>query len=261
MQKGQLSPICALQCPPLGRFFSLLFIAVLLSSCGAPSVSGPKQSLKQDQWGHRPGPQGFHTVIIDAGHGGKDSGALGVVRGSKEKDLALDTAKRLKRKLGSDFRVVMLRSGDQFVDLNRRVAKANRYESAILVSLHFNSSRSSRPRGPETYYWRVDSHGLATRIQSELEKVSPGRQRSRGLVRRRLRMTRNPRIPCVLVEFGYLTHPSEGKLCTKANYKNQLADAMARALITQQQKGDAGTGRKPRAIYKPLSKESDPPGS
>ena len=233
---------------------------LVLSSCGASSPSGPRQSLKRDTLGHRPGPQGFRTVIIDAGHGGKDSGAVGR-HGSVEKKLALDTAKRLQRKLRGKFKVVMVRSGDRFVDLDKRVAKANRYSSAILVSLHYNSSRSRRTKGPETYYWRVDSYSLAKRIQRELEKVSPGRERSRGLVRRRLRLTRNPKIPSVLVELGYITNSSEARRCISSGYRDRLADAVAKAIIAQHAHGDQGMGRLPRAINKPLSKESDPPGS
>jgi len=148
--------------------------------------------------GHRPGPMGFKTIIIDAGHGGRDSGAIGRANGAIEKRLAMDTAERLKKKLDPHFNVVLLRKSDKFVDLNDRVAFANRYESAILLSLHYNSGPSFL-RGPETYYWRVDSYSLARRIQWGLEKVSPQENRNRGLVRRRLRLTRNPVIPSVLI--------------------------------------------------------------
>jgi len=235
---------------------------LLISSCGVPSSSGSSgQSLKRDALGHRPGPKGFRTVVIDAGHGGRDSGAKGHIRGAVEKDLALDTAKRLKRKLGGQFKVVMVRNRDRFVDLDKRGALANRYNSAILVSLHYNSSRSRRTRGPETYYWRVDSYSLAHRIQKELEKVSPYKVRSRGLVRRRLRLTRNPKIPSVLVELGYITNSTEARLCVSPSYRDKLADAVARAIVAQRDYGDEGTGRLPRPIHKPLSKESDPPGS
>jgi N-acetylmuramoyl-L-alanine amidase len=235
---------------------------LFISSCGVSSSSGVSgQSLKRDALGHRPGPKGFRTVVIDAGHGGRDSGAKGYIRGAVEKDLALDTAKRLKRKLGGQFKVVMVRNRDQFVDLDKRVALANRYNSAILVSLHYNSSRSRRTRGPETYYWRVDSYSLARRIQKELEKVSPYKVRSRGLVRRRLRLTRNPKIPCVLVELGYITNSTEARRCVSPSYRDKLADAVARAIVAQRDYGDEGSGRLPRPINKPLSKESDPPGS
>lgn len=216
-------------------------------------------SLRRDYWGHRPGPQGFTTVIIDAGHGGRDSGAR--AHGKQEKTLALDTAHRLKRKLTGHFNVIMTRSSDRFVDLDRRVKQANRHDSAVLVSLHYNSSRSRRSRGPETYYWRVDSHGIAKRIQRNLEKATVSSRRSRGLVRRRLRLTRNSQIPSVLVEFGYLSNRSDARAAGSSSYRDRVAAAVANALITQKRIGDAGTGRLPRPINKPPSKATDARGS
>ena len=236
-----------------------LFCCVLCG-CAAPSVQAQKQSLKRDALGHRPGPMGFKTVIIDAGHGGHDSGAQGRAKGAVEKKLALDTAERLKKKLDGKFKVILLRGNDKFVDLDDRVAFANRYESAILVSLHYNSGPSSL-RGPETYYWRVDSYSLARRIQWEMEKVSPKEHGNRGLVRRRLRLTRNPVIPSVLVELGYLSNASEVQLCVQSSYRDKMASAVARAIVAQNAKGDQGTGKLPPPINKPLSRASDPPGS
>lgn len=215
-------------------------------------------SLSQSYWGHRPGPRGFKTVIIDAGHGGHDSGALG--RGVREKDVALDTARRLRSKLQGSFNVVMVRDSDRFVDLDKRVSLANRYSSAILISIHYNhSSRSTR--GPETYYWRVDSYGLAKRLQREMAIVSPSEYGSRGQVRRRLRLTRNTRIPSVLVEIGYLSNSSDARLSRSSSYREKMADAMARAIRRQAQIGDAGLGPLPRPINAPVSRPTDAPGS
>ena len=233
----------------------LAILSVVVCSCGVSSSPSHKQSLKRDALGHRPGPMGFRTVIIDAGHGGKDSGAIGRSY-AVEKKLALDTAKRLKRKLRGKFKVVLLRRNDKFIDLDDRVAFANRYKSAILVSLHYNSGPRSI-RGPETYYWRVDSYSLAHRIQREIRKVSPREHGNRGLIRRRLRLTRNPVIPSVLVELGYLSNASEAKLCMKSSYRNKLASAVAHAIIEQSAKGDHGTGKLPRPINMPLSRGSD----
>jgi len=243
----------------------LLAVMAGFSSCsptvnqGQEQTGRQKQSLTPDAWGHRPGPQGFTTVVIDAGHGGHDSGAIG--HGLSEKALALDTAARLKKKLSSQFKVVMLRSGDRFIDLDERVKMASRYSSAVFVSLHYNSSPSSSVRGPETYYWRVDSYGLATRIQKNMEQVAGGKYTSRGKVRRRLRLTRNPKIPCVLVEFGYLSNSSDARAVRSSAYRDRMASAVADAIIAQRNKGDAGTGQRPKPLNQPLSRPTDPPGS
>src|SRR5437660_5663912 len=80
----------------------------------------------------------FNTVVVDAGHGGKDSGAYRRY-GPPEKIVALDVAQRLNRKLReSQLKTVMTRSSDVFIDLKDRVAVEYAQQNAILVSIYFN---------------------------------------------------------------------------------------------------------------------------
>ncbi|MEI6176952.1 MAG: N-acetylmuramoyl-L-alanine amidase [Verrucomicrobiota bacterium] len=230
-----------------------LVITAFLASCAGPAT---RSSSGHDAWGHRPGPRGFKTVIVDAGHGGRDAGATSRHTGQKEKDLTLDMVKRIKSELGGSFRTVLMRGNDTFVDLDDRVIGANRFGDAILISMHFNSGPSN-VRGPETYYWRVDSHGLATRLQHAMTAASPVESSNRGLVRRRLRLTRNPEIPCVLLEGGYLSHPEESRLIANSGYRQKLASAIASAIRTQAAIGDAGTGPLPSPLTEPPSRASD----
>ena len=235
---------------------SFSLTALLVSCATPPPGSAAGSSAGRDVYGHRLGPRGFKTVIIDAGHGGKDSGAVSRTTGQQEKDLALDTAKRIANDLRRDFRVVMMRSDDTFVDLDERVSRANRYGDAILVSMHYNSGPSSI-RGPETYYWRVDSHGLAVRCQQAMKRVCPAEIGNRGLVRRRIRLTRNPEIPCLLLEGGYLSNAAESQLVSAAGYRQKLATAIATAIRMQAAVGDAGTGPLPRPLNAPPSRPTD----
>ena len=198
---------------------------------------------------------GFRAVVIDAGHGGKDRGAYSPHTGAKEKDLALDMARRLKRELPG-WQTVLMRDGDVFVDLDDRVDFANHHGNAILVSLHFNDGPSGIS-GPETYYWRVDSYSLARRIQQHLAAVVPGESGNRGLVRRRLRLTRNPDIPCVLVECGYLSNAAEAHRIADPGYRQALADAIADAIKEQSAHGDAGMGPLPPPLNAPPSRPTD----
>jgi len=225
----------------------LLALSLLLSAC---SIGGGST------WGDRPGPKGFSTVIIDAGHGGKDSGARSRSTGQMEKTLALDIAQRLATELRGKFRVVFMRNSDVFVPLDERAQRASRYGDGILLSIHLNSG-PRRIAGPETYWWRVDSYSLARRLQSNLAAVVPGESGNRGLVRRRLRLTRNPTIPCVLVECGYLSNASEAKRLSSASYRSTLAHALATAITQQSIHGDAGMGTLPKPIYAPPSKATD----
>ena len=233
--------------------FALLTLVFALSSCSVPS--GPASSSTRDELGHRPGPAHFRTVIIDAGHGGKDSGAVSPHTRQREKDLTLDTARHLQSQLGSQFRVVMMRDADTFVDLDERAARASQYGDAILLSIHYNSGPSSL-HGPETFFWRVDSHGLAVRAQRALSSVA-GSGNSRGLVRRRLRLTRNPTIPCLLVECGYLSNLAEARRCADPGYRQHLAAALAQAIRAQADLGDAGTGPLPPPLNAPPSRATD----
>ncbi|WP_051946466.1 N-acetylmuramoyl-L-alanine amidase [Verrucomicrobium sp. BvORR106] len=228
--------------------FRLLGAALLglLAACQTAS--------HQEIYGNKPGPKGFSTVVLDAGHGGKDSGAR--ARGQMEKELTLDIAQRVKKELAGDFRVVMIRDGDQFVDLDDRVRKANRYDGGVLVSVHFNYG-PRRLAGPETYWWRVDSSSLARRLHQNLMSACSVESGNRGLVRRRLRLTRNPEIPCVLVECGYLTNAREAALLKTPEYRAKLARAIANALKDQKRHGDAGMGPLPAPIIAPPSKGSD----
>lgn len=231
----------------------------LLASCSGPTLAQGGGSYGRDYWGHRPGPKGFKTVIIDAGHGGRDPGAVSRTTGQKEKDLTLEMAQRIRKELGG-FKTVLMRSDDTFVDLDDRVKFANRYGDAVLVSMHFNAG-PAHIRGPETYYWRVDSHGLAVRLQRAMENTSPAESANRGLVRRRLRLTRNPEIPCVLIEGGYLSNARESQLIQNPAYRQKLASAIAGAIRSQSANGDAGTGSLPKPINAPPSRPTDAPGS
>ena len=194
----------------------------------------------------------FSTVVVDAGHGGKDSGEH--PRGRQaEKDLALDTALRLASLLReAGLKTVLTRSDDTFVELDERVAIVDRYGSdAILVSIHYNASGSSASRGLETYFWRPDSQGLATRVQRNV--LSETGQSNHGVIRRVLRLTHNPREPAILVEAGYLTNGTDYALATSADYRHKVAEGIADGIVEQREKGDADIQRLPPVVsYRPV---------
>ena len=206
---------------------------------------------------------GFTTVVLDAGHGGKDNGGTSR-RGSNpfqlEKNLTLDTAKRVRDLLRrSGFRVVMMRDGDYFIELDDRVARANKEgRNAILVSIHYNATANSSAKGAEAYFWRADSHGLATRIESHL--VSATGENYGGVIRRRLRLTRNPDIRCVLCECAYLTNPQENARVADPNARQQIAEGIATGIVEQSRLGDEGIPSVPE-IWAPLSRAEDARGS
>jgi len=201
----------------------------------------------------------FSTVVIDPGHGGKDSGGVSGQRAPiflKEKDLTLETAKLVQAQLRrAGVRVVMMREDDHFVELDDRVRFANQQgRGAVLVSIHYDAVPNQAMQGAKTFYWRADSHGLATRIQQQL--VASTGETDQGMMRRRLRLTRNPEIPCVLCECAYITNPGEARKVATESYRERIAHGIAQGILEERKLGDAGIAPVPE-IYAPLSKGSD----
>jgi N-acetylmuramoyl-L-alanine amidase len=201
----------------------------------------------------------FSTVVLDAGHGGKDSGGVSGQRAPiflKEKDLTLETAKLVEAELRrAGMRVIMMREDDHFVELDDRVRFANRQgRGAVLVSIHYDAVPNQAMHGAKTFYWRADSHGLATRIQQQL--VASTDETDQGVMRRRLRLTRNPEIPCVLCECAYITNPAEARKVATESYRQRIAHGIAQGILEERKLGDAGIAPVPE-IYAPLSKGSD----
>src|SRR4051794_10081848 len=146
--------------------FSLIRLVLLLSLLGMLSACSSLRLISA-----RNTSKTFSTVVVDAGHGGKDSGAYRRT-GPAEKIVALDVARRLERKLReSQLKTVMTRSSDVFIPLEQRVAIENSQKNAIFVSIHFNDSRRRGIKGFETYYHSNDSVQLARRIQDKLMTI------------------------------------------------------------------------------------------
>src|SRR5437016_7871301 len=202
---------------------SLLAFSGLLAACA--TGRGPSEV------GTRNTSSSFNTVVVDAGHGGKDNGAYRTFGGA-EKIATLDVAKRLSRKLReSDFKIVMTRSTDVFIPLEQRVATENAQKNSIFVSIHFNDSRRRGIHGFETYYHSTNSIDLAHRIQSKLMTIP--HSANRGVHSANFRVLRLAKYPAVLVECGFLSNRLEGGEARDAEYREALADRIADAIVEQ----------------------------
>jgi N-acetylmuramoyl-L-alanine amidase len=171
----------------------------------------------------------FETVVVDAGHGGRDSGALRR-HAPPEKAVALDVALRVDRKLRqSHLKTVLTRANDTFIPLDNRVAIGNEQKNSIFVSIHFNDSRRRGVEGVETYYHSPYAYNLAAAIERNLSTL-PGTV-NRGVHPARFRVLRNARYPSVLVECGYLSNRSEARDVAGAGYRDKLAEKIAEAIV------------------------------
>src|SRR6058998_1427536 len=203
----------------VNRIITIGFVA-LLPACASMRTPAVKNTTKT-----------FTTVVVDAGHGGKDNGAYRRFGGA-EKIATLDVAQRLDRKLReSEMKTVMTRSSDVFISLDERVAIENSQKNAIFVSIHFNDSRRRGIHGFETYYHSGDSFDLANRIQGKLMTIP--HSANRGVHTANFRVLRLAYYPAVLVECGFLSNRSEGNQARDWEYRELLADRIAEAIVEQ----------------------------
>ena len=227
------------------RIVTLAFV-VSLAACSTVGTPGVKNTTKT-----------FTTVVVDAGHGGKDSGAYRR-SGPPEKMVTLDVAQRLERRLReSQIKTVMTRDSDVFIPLNDRVAMENAQKNAIFVSIHFNDSRKRKTRGFETYYHSSASFDLANQVQQKLMTIP--NSANGGVHTANFRVLRLANCPAVLVECGYLSNRAEGNQTRDSEYRELLADRIAEAIV--EQRYGAGVYRSPPQVAAQLRPQVEPASS
>jgi N-acetylmuramoyl-L-alanine amidase len=209
------------------------------------------------------------TVILDAGHGGIDSGATGAL--GKEKDATLDVVIRAKKLLQENgYQVRCTRVTDFLVPLEKRAQFANRHTNAIFVSVHFNKSNRGEATGLETYclaprgvpsmdeenlsysdYVQHPGHAndpanvaLATTVHAAL--VRNLGLTDRGVKRARFVVIKNVRIPGILIEGGFMSGTPDARLIATPEYRQRIAQCILdgvnrykEAVVNQTQKPSA----------------------
>ncbi|MBD2446872.1 N-acetylmuramoyl-L-alanine amidase [Nostoc sp. FACHB-152] len=199
-----------------------------------PSTSGQLPDINVPQPvsppATRPVPRGKLLVVIDPGHGGKDSGAPGL-GGLLEKDVILPIGKRVGAILERNgVQAVLTRDADFFVELQGRVDIAERANATVFVSIHANSV-DSRPdvNGLEVYYYD-SGYSLAEVVRKTiLEDI--GTIKDRGTRKARFYVLRKSSMPSILVETGYMTGREDNPRLGSPEYQNRMADAIARGIL------------------------------
>lgn len=170
----------------------------------------------------QPGNSGRKLVVLDAGHGAKDSGAVGVT-GKYEKNfniaIVLKTAELLKKENKIDF--VLTRSNDTFLELKERAAVANNLKADLFISVHANSLISSSASGTETYYQRAASKALANVMHKHLVQATG--LSDRGVRYGNFHVIRETKMPAVLLEVGYLSNKKDEALLFTEALQNKVA--------------------------------------
>ncbi len=177
------------------------------------------------------------TVVIDAGHGGKDPGAM-AKDGTTEKSLNLDVAKRLEKIMKDlGFKTIMTRTDDSYVDLASRTTLANTQYANFFMSIHFNAF-NQRTQGIETLYYpntvseeyNFSNRSVAQIFHSELLQAL--KRPSRGITPRpNLYVLNKTKMPAILAELGFMTNPEELAQMKKAQYRDMAARALAVSIV------------------------------
>jgi len=208
-------------------------------------------------------------VVIDPGHGGHDSGAIGP-DGTLEKDVTLSVAQKLAQDLKAQgLEVLLTRNDDRFVALEDRAGFANQVKSDLFISIHCNAARDRKLRGTETYFLNVtddryalklaarenqaseksisdlqmiladlatkadveESERLARSVQRTLvDGAHDGARRDLGVKHALFYVLLGTKMPSVLVETAFLSNPDDAKKLRSERYQSELAHAIAQGV-------------------------------
>lgn len=205
----------------------ILVCACILAKTSAIYVTG-RQVEKQKDW-----------IVVDVGHGGFDSGKIGV-NGELEKDINLQVALKLKKTLEDmGMSVIMTREDDQGLydenasnkkaqDLQRRCDLINQEKPLMTISIHQNSYTSPEIKGAQVFYYTTstESQKLAEILQKTLiEQVDPQNHREAKANDSYYLLKKTDSV-IVIVECGFLSNPQEAEKLSDEEYQQKMADAI-----------------------------------
>ncbi|MNW52612.1 Sporulation-specific N-acetylmuramoyl-L-alanine amidase [compost metagenome] len=171
---------------------------------------------------------GKKLVVLDAGHGGSDPGAISVTK-KKEKDFNLAVALKVQALLKNEANIelVMTRESDTYPTLQDRAKLANSLNATIFISIHANSG-SATASGVETYYSRSESIALANVMHKYL--VESSGLSDRKVRSKSLHVTRETTMPAVLLECGYLSNKNDDALLYTEDFQNSVAQGIVKGI-------------------------------
>lgn len=194
-------------------------------------------------------PQAYsgHTLVIDAGHGGEDGGAVSV-SGVSESRINLAIARRLELIMGLyGVDTVLLRTEDislhsegastlrekKISDLHNRVDRVNSIDNAVLISIHQNSYSDSQYRGAQVFFAPTDGSQAFGEYVQEVLRVSlnPDNTRLAKQIPDTVYLMNHITCRAILVECGFLSNPEEDQLLQTPGYQLKLASALAGAYL------------------------------
>ncbi len=221
----------------------LLFSLTVFSIGFAVDYSKPVTVENQQQ---APGEQlpPPRTVILDAGHGGEDPGAVSDYSGLREKDINLNIVMLVKNLLEKDnYKVILTREADKLdysdeaktilqkrkEDLTRRKKVIDESGADIALSVHLNKFPQTKYHGAQTFFPpnSPDSQKLANEIQNSIKlNVDNSNDRAALVKKEQIMILKNTKTPTVIVECGFLSNADEERLLGSEEYQNKIALAI-----------------------------------
>ncbi len=177
------------------------------------------------------------VIVVDPGHGGSNPGA--VANGTRESDNNLAVALKLQEKLTqAGARVIMSRSQDRTVapegsslteELAARVALAESNHADLFISIHSNDNNNSAIQGATTFYNTAQSSQVAFDVQNGL--VAATGANDKGTSQANYYVIRNPSMPSILVEMGFVSNASEAAKLNNDAYRNKIATGISNGIV------------------------------
>lgn len=171
------------------------------------------------------------VIVLDAGHGASDGGAVGI-SGTLEKDINLKITTRLKKLLEkTGATVIVTREDDSPIaetkreDMKKRKALKENSNADIFVSIHMNKFSESKYSGAQVFYAKDEkSKMLGEDIQSEMKAIlNPENNRVAKQTDGSIYILKDSTVPSVIVECGFLSNPQEESLLTQSDYQDKVA--------------------------------------
>lgn len=178
-------------------------------------------------------------VVLDAGHGGTDSGKVGI-NGVKEKDINLTITNSVKKILEKEnIQVIMTRETDEQLaqskveDLKYRVKIMNEASPVLAISIHQNSYHEENVFGAQVFYYQTSTEGekAAGIIQDALQKVNPDNTK-KIKANNTYYILKKTEVPTVIVECGFLSNYKEAQKLVTEDYQKSVAEAVAEGILS-----------------------------
>ncbi|MCR6098507.1 peptidoglycan-binding protein, partial [Salipaludibacillus agaradhaerens] len=193
-----------------------------------PTLAKIAQLIKEQS---NSGPLAGKVIVLDAGHGGSDPGAI--AGGMQEKDLVLDVSLRAQKLLEeAGATVIMTRTTDVYLTLAQRAAIANSSNADVFLSVHANAFNGSA-NGTETYWYHTHQSNNSQRLANSIQSATLSKLglNDRGVKSGNFHVIRETRIPSALLELGFMDHPGDAAVLRQNSSRQRAAEAIRDGMI------------------------------